>query len=177
MRSTAANGPIRRSAGYPVCDDMGEALVPAKCGPCVGAEVTIEGPGGKTAPGKLELERGDVPAALAALQHSISEAVASVAAQYSSGLRAGDPVDDDPGPALERADGSPRPRAHDSVDGASVEPTRLESDLEGGDVGGSAGTRVGDKCEQPDEREQRNACSERHEPLSFAPERNYPRPL
>ena len=42
-----------------------------------------------------------------------------------------------------------------AVDRASVEPARLQPDLEGGDVGGSAGTRIGDKREQPDEREQR----------------------
>jgi hypothetical protein len=53
----------------------------------------------------------------------------------------------------------------------------MEAHLQGRDVGGSAGTRVGDKREQPDEREQRNACSESHGQLSFAPERDYPRPL
>ena len=176
MGPSAAERTNGRWAGEPVGAEPGPALKTAQCLIHVRAEDAVEGPGGKTVPGELELERGDVPAAVPAVHHPVAEAMSRVAAERPPGLRARDPVDGDSGAALQRAHAAPRSRAHDPVDRASVEPARLQPDLKGGDVGGPASTRIGDKREQPDEREQRNACSESHGQLSFAPERDYPRP-
>jgi hypothetical protein len=102
--------------------------------------------------------------------------VPAVATERAPRLWAGDPVDADARAALENAHAAPRRRPHDAVDGASVEAASVKADLEASDVGCSAGAGLRGEREQPDEREQRNACSESHERLSFALKRDYPRP-
>ena len=175
MRPPVTESTERRGAGDSVRAEAGPALVAPQRGVRMRAEVSVEGPGREAVPGQLELERGDVPAPVAVVDHAVAEAVPRVASERPLRLRAGDPVDCDSRPALERAYGTPGPGAHDAVDRASVKPARLQPDLEGGDVGGSAGTRIGGEREQPDEREQRNACSESHEQPSFAPWGRSPR--
>ena len=177
MRASAAQRAEGRRAGDPVRTEPRPTLEPSEREVRTRPEISVEPSRGKAVPSKLELERCHVPAAVPVVQHAVAETVAGVAPQGSLRPWARDSVDDEPGTALEGTHGAPRSRAEDPVDGPAVEPARLQSDLTGGDVGGPAGTRVGGEREEPDEREQRNACSESHEQLSFAPERDYPRPL
>jgi hypothetical protein len=102
--------------------------------------------------------------------------VAGVATERVPRPWAGDPVDENARAELKNAHAAPRRRPHDAVDGASVEAASVKADLQARDVGCSAGAGLRGEREQPDEREQRNACSESHEQLSFALKRDYPRP-
>src|SRR5436189_139841 len=152
----AREGAERRRPGHTVGAEAGPALKPAECRVRVRPEDSVEGPGREAVPGELELERGDVPPVVPALEHARREAVAREAPERAACLGAGDAVHGDPGAALEEPYGPSRPGAQDAVDRPGVEASRLQADLEPGDVGGSCARR-GSETEEPCERKQRDA--------------------
>src|SRR5262245_53704166 len=98
-------------------------------------------------PSELELERRDIPAAPPRVQHPAPVTVPRVVPERAPRLRPGDPVDEDARSLLQGAHGTPSARADDAVDRAPIEAAGVEADLQAGDVGCSAGVRLGGERE------------------------------
>jgi hypothetical protein len=98
----------------------------------VGPEDPVEGARGEAVLGQLELERGHVPTCLTDQQWPAAQGVPREAAERPPRLRTDDAVDGDASVDLEAADRLRGRRALDPVDRAGIEPTRVQTDLEGG---------------------------------------------
>ncbi len=119
----------------------------------------IQRPRGESVRAEQELCLGDVPASIARRDRAHAEAMATVAAERGAGDRPGNPVDNQPVPALEHADGGNRAGADDPVDRAGVQAPTLQRDLQRGD----SGTRCAGACRSEHERRDRghaeHACA------------------
>src|SRR6266511_2320304 len=98
-------------------------------------EAAVEPAGLEAACVKEELERRDIPAALALAQRAVTEIRLAALPQGGPGLRPGDPVRREAVLRLEGADRILRPRPADPVDRMRIEPDGVHRHLEGRDVG------------------------------------------
>src|SRR5207247_5950359 len=100
----------------------------------------------ESVPGELELERGDVPAEGAPVEHATADRVPPVAAERAAGALPGHAVRREPGAALEAPDRGLRGRAEDAVDRVEVDPLRAQGRLESRDA--RAPLTPGRPCEE-----------------------------
>jgi hypothetical protein len=94
------------------------------------AEHAIDGAEREAVRLEQELQRRDVPTAVAAADRAPAERRPSAAAERAAGGRPCDAVDDQPAARLEAADGGARARPGDAVDRAAVEAARVQRHLQ-----------------------------------------------
>src|SRR5204862_3961381 len=110
-----------RVPGLAVGAEADRGLVAADGGCRERAVAAVDGARREAAAAQQELERGHVPAAIARHHRAAAEQRAAAAAERAAGPGAGNAVDGQVVPALERPHGALRARPRYAVDAAVVE--------------------------------------------------------
>ena len=110
-----------------------------------------------------ELQRRDVEAPVAVLERAAPDPVAPERAKRSAGSRPGDPVDGQPGPALQPPHAGARARPAQSIDIARVHPASAQPDLQSGNAL-TRSRRRGRRPQHHHQRRRRYRSLPRHRP-------------
>ena len=160
----AREGGERRGAGDAVGGAGRRRPAARRTAPAVrGAEAAVDAAAREPVGLERELQRGDVPAAVAGAQRAAADRVAALA-RRARGACAGrrSPSAHEPAPALDAAHAGARARAREAVDRPGVDAVRAQRDLQRGDAraGGRSG-RGGEKARR--DRRRRHPCPDRQQ--------------